>query len=76
MTRWYFPKQTEFYKFSFPFWRWLRRDVGRFDAIHIHAVFSFSSVAAAWAARRADIPYIIRPLGVLNRYGMTQRRAT
>jgi len=75
VTRWYFPKQTEFYKFSLPLYRWMRREIHRFDVVHVHAVFSFASVAAAWAARRAKVPYVIRPLGLLNSYGMTQRRA-
>ncbi len=75
MTRWYFPKQTEIYKVSVPLYRWLRREVHQFDLVHVHAVFSFPSVAAAWAARRAGIPYVVRPLGVLNYYGMTKRRS-
>jgi glycosyltransferase involved in cell wall biosynthesis len=75
VRRWYFRKQSEFYKFSLPLYRWLTREVHRFDLVHIHAVFAFPSVAAAWAARRSRIPYVIRPLGVLNRYGMTRRRA-
>jgi glycosyltransferase involved in cell wall biosynthesis len=75
VTRWYFPKQIEFYKVSLPLARWLRREAQRFDVVHIHALFSFSSVMAARAARRARVPYVIRPLGVLNHYGMTQRRA-
>jgi glycosyltransferase involved in cell wall biosynthesis len=75
ITRRYFPKQTEFYKVSLPMARWLKREVGRFDLIHIHALFSFSSLTAARAAKQAGVPYIIRPLGVLNQYGITQRRA-
>jgi glycosyltransferase involved in cell wall biosynthesis len=75
VTRWYFPKQTEFYKVSLPLRRWLRREIHRFDIVHVHALFSFASIMAARAARRARVPYIIRPLGVLNRYGMTQHRA-
>jgi glycosyltransferase involved in cell wall biosynthesis len=75
VTRWYFAKQTEFYKVSLPLWRWLRAHVARFDVVHLHAVFSFASLAAAWQARRHDVPYIIRPLGLLNQYGMTQRRS-
>ncbi len=53
----------------------MRREVHRFDVVHVHAIFSFASVAAAWAACRAKVPYVIRPLGLLNSYGMTQRRA-
>jgi glycosyltransferase involved in cell wall biosynthesis len=70
----YFPKQTEFYKASWSLNRWLRRHASAYDVVHIHALFSFSSVAAAWAARRAAVPYIVRPLGVLNRWGMQNRR--
>ncbi len=74
-TRWYFRKQTEFYKVSLPLDRWLRREVHRFDVVHVHAVFSFASIAAARAVRCAKVPYVIRPLGLLNSYGMTRRRA-
>ena len=76
VTRWYFRKQTEFYKVSLPLLCWMRREVRRFDLVHVHALFSFTSVAAAWTARQAGVPYVIRPLGVLNRYGMSRRRAT
>jgi glycosyltransferase involved in cell wall biosynthesis len=70
----YFPKQTEFYKVSLPLGRWLKQHVKDYDVIHIHALFSYASVAAARAAKRAGAPYIIRPLGVLNRWGMENRR--
>ena len=42
--------------------------------IHIHAVFSYCSNMAAYIASRLGIPYVVRPLGVLNRWGMEQRR--
>jgi glycosyltransferase involved in cell wall biosynthesis len=74
-TRYYFRKQTEFYKCSVPLWRWLGRRVGEFDLVHVHALFSFTSLAAARCARRRRVPYVIRPLGVLNRWGMENRRA-
>lgn len=70
----YFRKQTEFYKISLPMRRWLRRHVREFDAVHIHAVFSFASLAAGRAAAAAGVPYVVRPLGVLNRWGMENRR--
>lgn len=63
------------YTFSIPLVRWLRRHVGEFDLLHIHALFSFPSTVAAWFAGRKRVPYIIRPLGVLNRWGMENRRA-
>ena len=74
VTRRYFRKQVEFYKASPAMGRWLSRHVRDYDLLHIHALFSYSSMAAARAARRAGVPYVIRPLGTLNRYGVTQRR--
>ncbi len=70
----YFRKQTEFYKVSLPFRAWLRRHVRDYDLVHIHALFSFTSNCAARTAHRAGVPYIIRPLGVLNRWGLQNRR--
>lgn len=73
-TRRYFPRRSAFYKCSPALARWLRRHVRDYDLVHIHALFSFSSVAAAFIARRAGVPYIVRPLGTLNRYGVSLRR--
>ncbi|MBP7950704.1 MAG: glycosyltransferase [Verrucomicrobiales bacterium] len=75
VVRRYFRKQTEFYKVSLPLAGWLRRHVRDFDVVHVHALFSHASVAACRAAAAAGVPYVIRPLGVLNQYGVRQRRA-
>jgi glycosyltransferase involved in cell wall biosynthesis len=74
VTYHYFPRQTHFYICSLPFSTWLWRRVTEYDLIHIHTVFSYCSNAAAWIAYRKTIPYIIRPLGVLNRWGFENRR--
>ncbi len=74
IRRWYFRKGFEFYKVSGPFATWIASNAQRYDLLHIHALFSFTSVVAAMAAHRARVPYIIEPIGTLNRYGMTQRR--
>jgi glycosyltransferase involved in cell wall biosynthesis len=73
-ARRYFPKRLEFYKVSPAFARWIFRHVRDYDVVHIHALFSFTSVVAAWTARWAGVPYVVRPLGTLNQYGVTQRR--
>jgi glycosyltransferase involved in cell wall biosynthesis len=70
----YFPKQTEFYKVSIPLLNWLCRNVTKYDVVHVHAVFSFSTLAAGWACWLRRVPYIVRPLGVLNAWGMNNRR--
>ncbi len=70
----YFPKQTEFYKVSLPFRHWIHKHVSAFDLVHIHSVFSFTSLIAGRAASAHKVPFIVRPLGVLNRWGMENRR--
>lgn len=74
VIRRYFPKRLEFYKVSPGFARWIKEHVHDYDVVHIHALFSFTSVVAARAARRAGVPYVVRPLGTLNRYGVEKRR--
>jgi glycosyltransferase involved in cell wall biosynthesis len=73
-TFWYFPRQTSFYNFSWPLTRWLAKHVREFDLVHIHALFSYAALPAAVLAGRAGVPYIVRPLGTLNRWGMQNRR--
>ena len=51
-VRRFFPKRLEFYKVSPGFAWWVFRHVRDYDVVHIHALFSFTSVMAAWAARR------------------------
>ncbi len=71
----YFRRNFLPYKVSFGLGRWLNQNIGQFDLVHIHALFSFSSTQAARAARRRRVPYIVRPLGVLNRWGLENRRS-
>jgi glycosyltransferase involved in cell wall biosynthesis len=74
VTYWYFPRQARFYTFSWPLGAWLARHVADFNLVHIHALFSYATLPAAYWARRRDVPYIIRPLGTLNEWGMKHRR--
>jgi len=70
----YFRRQSRFYTFSWPLASWLGSHVHDYDLLHIHALFSYPPTAAAYHAQRADVPYVARPLGVLNRWGMRNRR--
>ena len=74
-TIFYFRRDILPYKISFGLARWLNQKIAEFDIVHIHALFSFSSTVAARAARRHRRPYIVRPLGVLNRWGLQNRRS-
>ena len=70
----YFRRQTHFYTISWPLSRWLRNNVAAYDLLHIHALFSFPVASAAWWASHYHVPYVVRPLGTLNRWGIENRR--
>jgi len=74
VTSWYFRRQIRFYKISLPLSAWLSKHVTDYHVIHIHALFSYASVAAAYWAHKRGVPYVVRPLGTLNRWGMRNRR--
>lgn len=58
------------FKWSPGLGRWLDEAVGRFDVVHIHAVFNHSTIAAARACWSAGVPYVLRPLGTLSPWSM------
>ena len=67
----FFPRRLgDGFKYSPGLAAWLRTHVHRFDLVHVHALFSHSSIAAARACRRAGVPYVVRPLGSLTRWGL------
>lgn len=74
-TYYFFRRDISVYKVSRDLRRWLNANVAAFDAVHVHALFSYSSTVAVGAARKHCVPYVVRPLGVLNRWGMENRRA-
>lgn len=70
----YFPRQLRPYTVSLPLSHWLWKHLPEYDLVHAHAVFSFPSDVGIWLAARRSVPYILRPLGILNRWGMEYRR--
>jgi len=64
---------SEAFKYSGPLARWLRGHVSEYDVVHIHGVFSHCSLAAAASCRRRGVPYVVRPLGTLDPWSLTQK---
>lgn len=49
---------------------WLTEQARHYDLFHIHALFSHLPSVAMAHARRHDIPYVLRPLGILESYSL------
>jgi glycosyltransferase involved in cell wall biosynthesis len=64
---------SEQWKVSLGLKDWLRYHAGDYDLIHIHAVWSFATAAAARAADRSGVPYIVRPAGMLSNYSWNRQ---
>lgn len=71
----FFSRQwSEAFKYSRPLAQWLQAHVAEFDVVHIHAVFSHASLAAAAACRKRGVPYVVRPLGTLDPWSLKQKQ--
>ncbi len=66
---------SEQWKFSAGLWRWLAAARTRtYDLLHVHALWTFSTAAACAAARRAGVPVVLRPCGMLSAYTWSRCR--
>jgi glycosyltransferase involved in cell wall biosynthesis len=72
-VHWFRHTWSERWKYAVDLRDWLRQHTGDYDLIHIHALWSFSSSAAARAAVKAGVPYILRPAGMLSDYSWNHR---
>jgi glycosyltransferase involved in cell wall biosynthesis len=61
------------WKFSWPLTRWLFKHAGRYDVVHVHALFSYATIPGCRAAARAPVPYVLRPLGTLSGWSLAHR---
>jgi glycosyltransferase involved in cell wall biosynthesis len=60
------PRMLRDYAFCADFDSWLQKKIRNFDVVHVHALFSYLTTRAMTWAKRARVPYICRPLGVLG----------
>jgi glycosyltransferase involved in cell wall biosynthesis len=62
------------YAFSTSLARTLFQTAHLYDVIHIHWLYNFAPLAAAMAARRAKVPYVLQPNGSLDPNLMKKNR--
>lgn len=64
---------SESFKWTWRLRHWLTAHVGAFDVVHVHAVFSHSSLVAGRVCQAAGVPYIVRPLGTLDPWSVNRK---
>jgi glycosyltransferase involved in cell wall biosynthesis len=61
----YFPSSFRRLYWSPAMRKALDTEIGTYDVVHIHAVYLWTGIAAARAAHKAGVPYVISPRGML-----------
>lgn len=70
----HFPRRIgKTWSFSSQLWSWLKKNIQNYNVVHITGVFTFPVFIAARIAKKAGIPYIIRPAGTLDAYPLKQK---
>jgi glycosyltransferase involved in cell wall biosynthesis len=55
------------------FSNWLKQEISKYELVHIHTIFSYTSYIAARYCRAFGIPYIVTPHGALDAYCLKQK---
>jgi glycosyltransferase involved in cell wall biosynthesis len=70
----YFPSAGNRYATSWALARWLLAHVTDYDVLHIHGIFRFAPVVAAYAALLRGVPYVLTLHNALGAWGLRNRR--
>jgi glycosyltransferase involved in cell wall biosynthesis len=61
------------YKFSIPLTEWLFQNVSAYDIVHTNSLFGYPLLAAYWACRMQEVPYLVTPRGMLETWALAYK---
>lgn len=64
----------DYFRISRPLSRALSNDIEKYDLVHIHSLYLFTTLAAGFHAKRHRVPIILRPHGSLDPYIFPRHR--
>jgi glycosyltransferase involved in cell wall biosynthesis len=67
-------RASEAFKWAPDLSAWMTQVARQYAVVHIHAVFSHTSIVAGRVCRDLGVPYIVRPLGTLDPWSLKRRR--
>ena len=70
----YFHVQFNSYVFSVDYFKAIKKNINKFDIVHIHGIYRFPQAVTAYFCRKYNLPYIIRPHGSLSPYLFNSKR--
>ena len=68
-----FPCTTVMFRYSLELKKYLNKNITDFDIIHLHTIWTFPTFIAGKLARKYNIPYILRPCGMLDEWSFSQK---
>ncbi|NEW07155.1 glycosyltransferase [Paenibacillus sp. SYP-B3998] len=71
----YFPvQQPRFWHTSLALARALKKEIPKYDIVHIHSLYLFHSLVTGHYCRKFNVPYIVRPHGTLDPFMYKRHR--
>ena len=69
-----FEIDVNFWRFSLSFFKYLTKNISKFDVVHIHGMWSFPTYCASKYAYKNNIPYIVSPHGMVKKYALDHKK--